>query len=147
MRFFPWKFTPQITLRLNTRRSNGTEPAKYTSLTTGCISSLVTTYEAGNTVSDQLYTLVTLPPLPTGWEGGWSLNLVVKRNNFYPFRVLHPVIQQSAPLLHAINRKSSSVKYANLHVLNLVNVSCKFRLFGVGLHYPELYNSYRFQEQ
>jgi len=48
------------------------------------------TYEAGNTVRDQLYTLVTLPSVPTGWEGGWSLISVVKRKYFHPFQVLRP---------------------------------------------------------
>ena len=120
--FFPWKLIPQITpegqMVLN--------PAKYTFLIIGCVSSSVTTYEAGNTVSDQLYTLVTLPPVPTGWEGGWSLNSVVERNISNPSGCCTPVIQRSAPLTHAINRKSSSVKYVNLQVLYLVNVSCKF---------------------
>jgi len=88
--FSPQNLPPKITLRLSTTRSNGTEPAKYTFLITGCVSSHVTTYEAGNAIRDQLYTLVTLPPVPTGWEGGWSLISVVKRKYFYPFRVLRP---------------------------------------------------------
>jgi hypothetical protein len=148
-RFSPWKVSPQITLRLSTRRSNCIEPAKNTA---NFRVPLITCNDLRGGKHGKWSALHAGPFTPCShWVGGWMVSEVGgKENNSYPFRVLHPGHSAINPSSTCNKQKiivSKVWKFANNEygkcLMQFGIYRPTFRLFVV--HYPELYNSYGFQ--